>query len=331
MSARTPPPDTFPAGELEDESSGPRKFPSLSTLFHVLWQRKWIALAIWLAVAMPAGIALSVFDLPRSYTATTVMRFPDVIGAQTNVMRDVAITSGQSILSILSSHQVLEGTISKLGLRLRITSPELFRRWVFRDLAYSDNLGPGHYAIELGHSGTEVTVNYKPAGGTSEFKVHQGPVLPEGRISFPGLDAQFTPEFVSGRHGNRVELEFSPFDAAFQDLKKNVSARPLGGTNFEIKMKDRDPFLVAEILSTLQAQFLEVYYGTTEVQDVGILVQMEKDLALAKERLEKSQDDLSKYYAEHPELSENPAQSAGDNLTFLESRQTLDQLEGYKR
>jgi capsular exopolysaccharide synthesis family protein len=331
MSPRTPPSETFSAGELEDESSGPRKIPAFATLFHVLWQRKWIALGIWLAVALPTGIALSVFDLPRSYSATTVMRFPDVIGAQTNVMRDVAITSGQSILSILSSHQVLEGTILKLGLRLRIVSPELFRKWVFRDLTYSDNLGLGRYTILLGRSGTEATVSYKPLGGTSEFKVHQGPILPEGRLSFPGLDVQFTPEFLSGNRGNRVDLVFSAFDATFQDLRKNVSARPLGGTNFEIKLKDSDPFLVAEILSTLQAQFLEVYYGTTEVQDVGILVQMEKDMALAKERLEKSQDDLSHYYAEHPELSENPGPSAGDNLTYLESRQSVEQLEGYKR
>lgn len=331
MSPRTPPSESFPAGELEDESSGPRKFPSLGTLFHVLWQRKWIALGIWLIAALPTGITLSLFDLPRSYTATTVMRFPDVIGAQTNVMRDVAITSGQSILSILSSHQVLEGTILKLGTRLRIVTPELFRKWVFRDVTYSDNLGLGQYTIQLGHSGTEATVTYKPLGASNEFKVHQGPVLPEGRLSFPGLDVQFTPEFLSGKRGNRVDLEYIAFDAAFQDLKKNVSARPLGGTNFEIKLKDRDPFLVADILTTLQSQFLEVYYGTTEVQDVGILVQMEKDLALAKDRLEKSQDELSRYYAEHPELTENPAQSVGDNLTFLESRQTLDKLESSRQ
>jgi succinoglycan biosynthesis transport protein ExoP len=331
MSPRTTPSDSQPAGELEDDSTGPRKFPSLGTLFHVLWLRKWPVLAVWLVLALPAGIALSVFDLPRSYSSATVMRFPDVIGAQTNVMRDVAITSGQSILSILSSHQVLEGTIAKLALRLRIVTPELFQRWVFKDVKYSDNLGLGRYTIELSHHGSEATVSYKPSGGNAEFKVHQGPVLPEGRLSFPGLDVQFTPEFISGARGNKVEIEYAAFDAAFSELRKNVSARPLGGSNFEIKLKDRDPFLVADILAALQAQFLEVYYGTTEVQDVGILAQMERDLALAKERLEKSQDDLSRYYADHPELSEQQAPTAGDNLAYLESRQNLGQIEASKR
>lgn len=331
MSPRTPLPEAHPAGETEDPSSGPRKLPSLTTLFHVLWMRKWIALIAWFVVAAPVGVALSLFDLPKSYTAVTVMRFPDVVGAQTNVMRDVAITSGQSILSILSSHQVLEGTITKLGLRLRITTKELFQKWVFKDVKYTDNLGLGRYTIVLSGRGREATVTYKPLGASNEFKVHQGPILDEGRLSFPGLDVQFTPEFLSGQRGNRVDLEFVAFDAAFQDLKKNVSARPLGGTNFEVRMKDRDPFLVADILSTLQGEFLDVYYGTTEVQDVGILAQMEKDLALAKERLEKSQDDLSHYYAENPELSQQQGPSAGDNLTFLESRQTMDQLENQKR
>jgi succinoglycan biosynthesis transport protein ExoP len=331
MSPRTPPSENYPAGELEDESSGPRKIPSLSSLLHVLWQRKWIALAAWIIVALPTGVALSLFDLPKSYTATTVMRFPDVVGAQTNVMRDVAITSGQSILSILSSHQVLEGTITKVGLRLRIVTKELFQKWVFKDVKYTDNLGLGRYSIVLSHRGSEATVNYMPAGATAEFQVHRGPILPEGRLSFPGLDVQFTPEFLSGQHGDRVDFEFTAFDAAFQDLKKNVSARPLGGTNFEIKMKDRDPFLVADILTTLQGEFLDVYYGTTEVQDVGILAQMEKDLALAKERLEKSQDDVSHYFADHPELSQQQGPTPGDNLTLLETRQNMDQLENYKR
>jgi len=331
MSSRTPLPEAHPAGETEDVSSGPRKLPSLATLFHVLWMRKWVALIAWFVIAGPVGVSLSLFDLPKSYTATTVMRFPDVVGAQTNVMRDVAITSGQSILSILSSHQVLEGTITKLGLRLRISTKELFQRWVFKDVKYTENLGLGHYSIVLSRRGAEAEVSYRPIGGTNEYKVHQGPIQNEGRLSFPGLDAQFTPEFLSGLHGNRVDLDFVAFDAAFQDLKKNVSARPLGGTNFEVRMKDRDPFLVADILSTLQGEFLDVYYGTTEVQDVGILAQMEKDLALAKERLEKSQDDLSHYYADHPELSQQQGPSAGDNLTFLESRQTMDQLENEKR
>lgn len=331
MSPRTPPSESHPAGEAEDSTAGPRKLPSLTTLFHVLWMRKWIALIAWVVVAAPVGVALSLFDLPKSYSASTVMRFPDVVGAQTNVMRDVAITSGQSILSILSSHQVLEGTITKLGLRLRITTKELFQKWVFKDVKYTDNLGLGRYTIVLSGRGSQATVSYKPVGAATEYKVHKGPVLNEGRLSFPGLDVQFTPEFLSGQHGNRVDLDFIAFDAAFQDLKKNVSARPLGGTNFEIHLKDRDPFLVADILSSLQSEFLDVYYGTTEVQDVGILAQMEKDLALAKERLEKSQDDLSHYYAENPELSQQQAPNAGDNLTYLESRQTMDQLENQKR
>ena len=160
-------------------------------------------------------------------------------------------------------------------------------------------------------------MTYKPLGASAEYKVHQGAIQPEGRLSFPGLEVQFTPEFLSGARGNKVELEYEAGDATFQDLRKNVSARPLGGTNFEIKLKDRDPWLVADILSTLQAEFLDVYYGTTEVQDVGILVQMEKDLALAKERLEKSQDELSHYYAEHPELAGQQMPDAGDRPSSI--------------
>jgi hypothetical protein len=331
MSSRLPPSDLTQADGLEDISSGPRKFPSIPTLIHVIWLRKWVIVFIWLLVAIPSGLLLSIFDLPRSYSSQSVMRFPDVVGAQTNVMRDVAITSGQSIISILSSRQVLEGAIQKQNLRLRITSPELFHRWAFQEVKYSEGLEQGRYTIALSKNGSQALVTYKPKGATAEYPVYQGALQNEGRLSFPGMDVQFTPGFLEGKHGTKVEMDFLAMDETFEALRKNLSVRPMGGTNFELKVKDRDPFLVADILAAIQSHFLDVYYGTTEVQDVGILVQMEKDLALAKERLEKSQDELSLYYAENPSLSQIQGMPGGDNLTYLDSRQSLDRLENVKR
>ncbi len=327
MSSVTPPSEA----DAEEHSSGPRKIPSLSSLFHILWLRKWVALSAWLVAAIPTFIVLSIFNLPKSYTSTTVMRFPDVIGAQTNVMRDVAITAGQSIISILNSHQVLEATITKMGMRLRVTTPELFQKRVFKELKFGESLGLGAYGVVLENHGSEVIINYRPLGANAEYRVHNGPVQPDGRVSMPGLDMQFTLEFLSGVRGNRVDLELEAFDATFQELRKSLAARPLGGGNFELKLKDRDPFMVADILNTLQAEFLEVYYGTTEVQDVGILVQMEKDMALSKERLEKSQDDLSHYYADHPELSQQAGPTQTDNLAYLDSRQSMEMLSQQKK
>jgi capsular exopolysaccharide synthesis family protein len=329
MSANTPSSDEFQVGDIEDPSSTPRKIPSIASLFHILWLRKWVAVVIWLVVAIPTGVTLSIFNLPRSYSATTVIRFPQVIGAQTNVMRDVAITEGQSIIAILNSFQVLDGTIRKLGLRLRIVTPEMFQRWVFKSVKFGESMGPGIYKVEIGNRGASATIGYKPPDGTTEYKIYSGPVE-NGRVSAQGLEMEFASEFLSGLHGNRVDLELEPFDATFRDLKKAMAARSLGGGNFEIRLKDRDPWLVAEILSTLQAQFLDIYYGTTEVQDVGILVQMEKDLALAKERLEKSQDELSHYFAEHPELSDQ-GNGQGDNLAYLDARQQSENLQAQRR
>ncbi|MDB5047969.1 MAG: hypothetical protein JWO30_1040 [Fibrobacteres bacterium] len=330
MSPSTSSSDEYHVGEMEELSSTPRKIPSLASLFHILWLRKWVAIIAWLVIAIPVGVTLSIFDLPKSYYATTVMRFPEVIGAQTNVMRDVAITQGQSIISILNSFQVLDGTIRKLGMRLRITTPEAFQKDIFRKLEYSEGLGLGTYSINL-EKGLKATISYKPPSGSSEYKIYSGPVQSEGKLSMPGLEMELTQEFLSGVRGNRVDLKFSEFDEAFRDLRKSMTARPLGGGNFEIRLKDRDPWMVAEILNTLQKQFLDVYYGTTEVQDVGILVQMEKDLDLAKEKLEKSQDELSHYYADHPELSIQPGQTQGDNLAYLEARQQIEILQQRKK
>jgi capsular exopolysaccharide synthesis family protein len=331
MSANNSSSSDYQVGDMEELTSTPRKIPSIPSLLHILWLRKWVAFTAWLVVSIPVGILLSIYNLPKSYTSATVMRFPQVVGAQTNVMRDVAITEGQSIISIFNSYQVLDAAIKKLSLRLRITTANTFHRDAFKEANYGENLGIGRYTIELENRGSTATIQYKPALGTSAYKIFSGPLREVGHLVIPELDLQFKPEFLQDLKGTKIELEFMSFEDAFRDLRKNVSARPLGGGNFEIKLKDRDPYLVAEILNTLRDQFLEVYYGTSEVQDVGILVQMEKDLELAKSRLEQSQDELSKYYAAHPELIQQQGPSQSENMAYLESRQQMTALELRKK
>jgi capsular exopolysaccharide synthesis family protein len=314
-------------GEEEDFQEKPRKFPALKSLVHFLWLKKWWAAGIWLLLSIPTGIALSILDLPKSYTTTTILRFPSVVGAQTNVMRDVAITQGESILSIFNSFQVLDATVRKLGLRLRVNTPHVFQKDVLKSFSYEETLGLGLYFLEA-EGEKSASLQYRPKNSTSDYLLFKGPVV-DNRIAVPGLQLELAPGFFRAHRGNPVELGFRPAESAIRDLKKSMSSRALGGSNFEMKLKDRDPWMVADILNVLRDQFLEVYYGTTEVQDVGILAQMEKDLELAKDKLEKSQDDVSKYYAAHPELVRQDAGGSrvGDNLTYLEARQNIELLQ----
>ncbi len=326
MNSKSTSPLQSPDPESEEPQFQARKIPSVPSLLHILWLRKWMVFAIWLVLAIPAGMALSIFDLPRTYTAMTVMRFPQVVGAQTNVMRDVAITEGQSIISIFNSYQVLDATIRKLSLRMRITTAELFQRDVFKDFHYGESLGPGTYTVTLARDGNSASLAYKPRHATSDYNLFSGPIK-EGRLAIPGLEMVFAPEFMLNPDHKTFVLELNPLQETFEDLRKNLTPRSLGGGgNFQIVLKDRDPYLVADILNTLREQFLTVYYGTTEVQDVGILVQMEKDLELAKARLETSQDELSKYFAIHPELTQQ-APNQGDNLAYLDTRRQIDDLD----
>lgn len=322
-----------PEGSGNDDvsNSGSTQFilPSIFSLLHVVWLRKWAVLVVWLVISLPAGILLSVFDLPRSYSATTVMRFPSVVGAQTNVMRDVAITQGESIISIFNSFQVVQATINKLSLRLRITTPEVFRRDVFRSIRYSEELGLGHYTLTVQHSG-RVVLAYLPRDGREEYNVFQGAVK-DGVLKMQGLELEFQPDFLKKPRHGKIEMEFDTIEESIQAINRNFNIRPVGMSNFQVSFKNRDPYLVADILNELREEFLQVYYGTTEVQNVGVLSQMEKDLELAKSRLEKSQDEVSKYYSEHSELAvEQRPNSSGENLAYLNARQEIDLMQTRK-
>ncbi|MEO7424726.1 MAG: AAA family ATPase [Fibrobacteria bacterium] len=314
-------------GESEHDSSplSRRPVPSITSLFHFLWLKKWVILTLWLVLAIPTGIVLSIFDLPRSYTASTVLRFPAVVGAQNNVMRDVAITEGESIMSIMESYQVLSSTIKKLHLRLHILTPEQFRSGFLKAIDYSESLGVGKYTLKFAE-GRKIDVFFMPRGSSAEYPIFSGRPV-ENRISVHGLELQFEPTFLATAKGRVVEMKFEKLESTIASLKESLATKMLGSSNFAVSIKDKDPFLVADVANTLREEFLSVYYGTTDVQDVGILVQMEKDLELAKQKLTKSQDELSQYYAQHPELMRPAGGTPGDNLAYLEARQTIETVQ----
>lgn len=323
-------PSSGPANEIEDlepQAEGPRRVPSVSSLLHVFWLRKWPLLYVWLILAIPTGVLLSIFDLPKTYSAVTVMRFPSVVGAQTNVMRDVAITQRESIINIFRSYQVLESTVNRVRLRLRIKSKDVFLRKTFRKLDYTDEIGIGTYIIKVAGP-REIKVVYRPKGESSYYNLYDGGATPGQPIRISGLVFELHSRILQDA-GAEIELEMRSADESIHSLKKSMETKSLGSSNFEISLEDRDPWLVAEILNVLREEFLRIYYGTTEVQEVGVLVQMEKDLELAKERLQKSQDDLQLFYAQNPTLSAQEGQSQSDNLSYLEQRGEVARLDEY--
>jgi capsular exopolysaccharide synthesis family protein len=318
----------FSQEDMDDPPPVARRIPSIATLFHIFWLKKWPILIAWMLFGLPVGVLLSIFDIPVSYSATTVLRFPNVVGAQTNVMRDIAITQRESILGIINSWQVMEGTTKKLSLRFRITSKDIFRKTVFRSISYTDELGLGVYILDVEKDSRKATLFYRPKEAKAEYALFSGQIGADNHITTNGLELVLQESLVKGGKGIHVEMEMKPTEETIEDLRDAMVVRSLGTVNLEIKLKDSDPYFVAEILDALRIQFLEVYYGTTEVQDVGILVQMEKDLEISKKKLEVSQGELSDYYAEHPELTRNQnTPQSEDNLAFLESRQESERTE----
>ncbi len=318
----------FSQEDWNDSPPAARRIPSIATLCHIFWLKKWPILIAWLLFGLPVGVLLSIFDIPVTYSATTVLRFPNVVGAQTNVMRDIAITQRESILGIINSWQVMEGTTKKLSLRLRIATKNIFRKSLFRNITYTDELGLGVYILEVEKNSRKATLMYRPKEAKAEYTLFNGQIGADNHISTNGLELVLQESLIKGGKGIRVEMEMKPTEETIEDLRDAMTVRSLGTVNLEIKLKDSDPYFVAEILDALRIQFLEVYYGTTEVQDVGILVQMEKDLEISKKKLDQSQGELSDYYASHPELTRNQnAPQTEDNLAFLDSRQESERTE----
>ncbi len=316
---------SFPSDDFETPTAG--KMYGLSTIFHVLWLRRITFLITWLIVAIPTGVLLSLFNLPKSYTAQTILRFPNVVGAQTNMMRDIAINKSSSIISIFGSYQVLESTAKKLGLLIRINTTDVFRKQTFKNISYGENLSRGVYTLNFDNY-RNVEVIFAPPGQNKGYRLFKGPIHANNILELKDLKLEFTESFLNTARNFKLELVMRESNRLIENMKKNLMVKALGEDNYLVSYKDSDPWMVADILNQLREDFLQIYYGTTEVQDVSILAQMEKDLDVAKSKLDKSQDELSQFYSLHPELlhrGETP--STGDNLAYLELRGERDRIK----
>jgi len=300
--------------DTDDDEGGGFGLASLKSILHAIWLKRWFILIVWILISLPTGIFFSLVDLPQSYRVSTVLRFPAVIGAQTSVMRDVAITENESIINIFKSFQVLERTIQALGLQLRVENQNLFPKYMFRSMSFTESAPPGVYKIT--HTGGKVVVTLKPQRGGDDLVVFAGKLPPNGRMDGGGLILDWLPLGLEAMRREPIELSLTEMTPLVEKLRKSIRINSMG-SNLEVGLEDRDPFLVAKILNTLVDEFLKVYYGTTEVQEVGVLVQMEKDVELAKKRLEESQNEVAAYYREHPELTQTNDAGPSDNLAML--------------
>lgn len=286
--------------DLEAFLNPKSKVSAPATLFHMLWLKKWKLMTIWAIIAIPAAVFLAVYDLPKTYDSVAYLRFPHVEGgAQNAPVRDVSLGEAESVVRLFHSQKVLLKTIEDMGLRMQVTTKEVFRKYIIQDIAYSDKTPAGRYRLYFAGD-RRVRVDYRPWGTrrfTTFIDTHADSTnsvpIPGGRITFPA-------PLLEVSRGFEVEMLFRTPDEALADFGERLKVTPLdkgaAAVNYSIQLNDRDPFLVADVVNRLTDTFIRSYTGANQNQDQDVLAKMRDNLTAAKASLDKSQDRLSAFY-----------------------------------
>jgi len=286
--------------DLEAFLNPKSKVSAPATLFHMLWLKKWKLLAIWALIALPAATFLAVYDLPKTYTSVAFLRFPHVMGGQQNgPVRDVSLGEAESVVRLFHSQKVLLKTIDDMGLRMQVTTKEVFRKYVIKDIAYSDKTPAGRYRL-LFPGDRRVRVEYRPWGTTHYQTYSDARVDTANTVAIPGGHITFPAALIDVSRGFEVEMLFRTQDEALADFAERLKVTPLdkGGAavNYSIELNDRDPFLVADVVNHLTDTFIREYTGANQNQDQDVLAKMRDNIAAARAALDKTQDRLSSFY-----------------------------------
>ena len=328
--------------DLQEILNPKSKISSISTFAHIFWLRRWFILGVWLVLGVPAALFLAFFDIPRTYWATSYLRFPNVVGAEDNMVHDMALGNSSSIFTLIKSYNVMSRTIHNKKLQFQVRTKDVFRRNVFEDIQYEDNAPYGHY-IFLFQSNRNLEITYLPPGSKNKKVVFRNMVPENGVVSIPSMTLRINRKLLSIGGSAKVEADFIPSQYAFMLLKAKLSVGSLdkeesqAKVNYAVTLEGDDPYMVADVLNDLLQNFIVVYSGTSEGQDVSVITQMEKDLENARRREQEARDALARFYSGHPVLLETQQTdsyalvNAQSDKTQLEDRlENLQQLQNRK-
>jgi len=315
--------------DLQELLNPKPKISSLSTFAHLFWIRRWIILGVWLVLGVPAALFLAFYDIPRTYWATSYIRFPNVVGDDDNMAHDAALVETGSILTLFKSYNVMSRTIQDEKLQFQIQTKDVFRRNVFEDIQYQEDAPVGHYTF-IFQSYRRLEVDFLSPRTQQNAVIYRGVVPEDGVVSLPSMTLQINRRLLSIEGTAKVEADFLPLPAVFTELKTGLNVGSLdkedeqAKVNYAVTLEGNDPYMIADVLNDLVTSFVSVYTGTTEGQDVNVLSQMEKDLNTARDRDEKARDDLAQFYANHPLLL---SAQDGDGYALVTAQADKNQLE----
>lgn len=292
---------------LQDILNPKSKVSSISTFGHILWLKKIPILIIWLVVGTPLAVFLAFYDIPKSYWTSVNLRFPKVIGAERSMAQDVSITELESIVNLFKSYNVMSKTINDLGLQFRVTTKNVFIRQVFEEVKYGEDEAYGNYYFTFAPD-RKLVVQLQPNGEGDKVVVYTGKVPADNTVHFGGITVKILPSVLMAGDF-KLEAMYVPMPYVIKDFQKRVGVKALDEettvkVNYTIFLEDRDPYMVADILNELVKNFIAVYTGTTEVQDIKVLEEMEKNLQLARDKEKQAQDALAAFYGKNPTLTE---------------------------
>jgi Mrp family chromosome partitioning ATPase len=285
--------------DLEAFLNPKSKVSTPATLFHILWLKKWKLLAVWALIAIPAATFLAVYDIPKTYSSVAYVRFPRVTGGQNGPVRDVSLGEAESVVRLFHSQKVLMKTIEDMGLRMEVTTKEVFRKYVIQDIAYSDKTPAGRYRLEFPGE-RRVKVEYRPWGTKKYATFFEGRPDSADNIPIPGGHITLPKPLAEVSKGFEVEMLFRTPDEALADFGERLKVMPLDkgsvAVNYSVELQDRDPYLVADVVNHLTDNFIRVYTGANENQDQDVLAKMRDNIAAARATLDKASDRLSVFY-----------------------------------
>ncbi len=270
---------------------------------NLLWRKKW-----YILLSGPLTAAITFVVLFKTVQMTPELSTQLIIGVdnpqQVSAVSDFA-NIGASKMAALRSLNFLGDIVDSLSLRLSV--PGYQRSGLF-DSVHVDSLAlPGKYELSTNHprEGQFTLFFTNEHLGYQEKTVETGLISTLDTIGLPGMHLQFTNDFLTRPEDLVFYVQGRRSAAASLQSRLSVQDRTREEGVYIVTLEGRDYPLIAESLNMIAETFVKQNQGFRRRRTRRALEILEKQLEKASHQLALSENALSSYLSQNPELGIN--------------------------
>jgi capsular exopolysaccharide synthesis family protein len=276
----------------------------LDRYYRILWSKKYFIIAITVIISILwFFVSKIVVEKRQKYTASAIIKFEDPrLSRGRDAVTDFAVEATEGQVAILHTRTFLKNVVNSLHLNIVLLTRGINRFDFFKDIQITQNAKMGLYKLVITPS--VVNIYYSDKEQKIEDKKVQSIKLSRAenvRLNNQGLEVLM--DYTILTQFEEIKFLYQLERYTVNDLNNSLESRlDRTGTILNISYSDKNRESAAVITNMIAKLYIDKLLEFKRFKTVSVLKSLEEQLTVARQELDKSEENLQKFRERNPYL-----------------------------